>query len=120
MQALQWWAAAQPGPLESTASVVSGGWWAPGVGHGAGEPATDVGILDGPSAGDPAAGPLRHEVGGSLYTGAVAATWREGAVVNITVAITAFHKGRFGLRICRIQGTGGWGGGTRGLAKPWP
>lgn len=58
--------------------------------------------------GDPAAAPVPrdYEVGGSRYTGTVAATWSEGSVVTLRVRITAFHMGRFTFRICRIQGTG--------------
>ena len=60
--------------------------------------------------GDPAAGPLRHEAGGAMWLqgggGKPAAEWRAGSVVTLTSRITAFHKGRLGFRICRIQGTG--------------
>ena len=57
-----------------------------------------------------AAGPLRHEAGGAMWlqggSGKPAAEWRAGSVVTLTTRITAFHKGRLGFRICRIQGTG--------------
>ncbi len=59
--------------------------------------------------GDPAAGPLRHEAGGDRWTGTARATYSEGAVLNMTVYVAAFHKGRFSFRICRISGTGGRG-----------
>lgn len=33
-----------------------------------------------------------------------AGTYLEGAVVTLAVKLTAFHKGRFGFRICRFEG----------------
>ncbi|GAB4821063.1 hypothetical protein N2152v2_008109 [Parachlorella kessleri] len=55
--------------------------------------------------GDPEAQvPHHHEVGGVHATGKIAGTYTEGQVVQFEIVITAFHMGRFGFRICRIQG----------------
>ena len=56
--------------------------------------------------GDPAAGPLDHEAGGAHWSGAVQGWYHDGQALNLTVTVTAFHKGRFQFRICRIAGTG--------------
>lgn len=86
-----------PSPhLVSGPAVVSGGAAWPGGKWG--------------HCGDPAAGPLRHEAGGAMWTaggsGKPVAVWRAGDIVTLTSRLTAFHKGRLGFRICRIQGTG--------------
>lgn len=56
--------------------------------------------------GDPAAGPRPHEAGGSLWTGAATGVYEEGSVLDLKVTVTAFHKGRFSFRVCRIEGAG--------------
>ncbi|KAL4857482.1 Peptidyl-prolyl cis-trans isomerase FKBP13 [Chlorella vulgaris] len=76
----------------------------------AGGPATVYGAASFPNGahglcGDLAAGPLRHEAGGALWTGRPTAVLREGSVVYLNVTVTAFHKGRFEFRICRVDGT---------------
>ena len=71
------------------------------VGAGATWPQGSHGIC-----GDPAAGPLDHEAGGAHWSGAVQGWYHDGQVLNLTVTVTAFHKGRFQFRICRIAGTG--------------
>ena len=56
--------------------------------------------------GDPAsaAAPRSLEAGGAAYTGAVGGQYSQGAVLTAVVAVTAFHQGRFGLRVCRVPG----------------
>ncbi|KDD72946.1 hypothetical protein H632_c2704p0, partial [Helicosporidium sp. ATCC 50920] len=56
--------------------------------------------------GDPHTAPLPrpHENGGKYYTGEIAGTWTEGSDITLEVVLTAFHMGRFGFRICKIEG----------------
>ena len=78
-------------------AVVSGGQAWPDGAHGlAGDPAS-------------AARPRPHEAGGKFWaaagSGAPQATWVEGSVVSVSSTLTAFHRGRLGFRVCRIEGT---------------
>ncbi|KDD72986.1 hypothetical protein H632_c2659p0, partial [Helicosporidium sp. ATCC 50920] len=77
----------------------AGGPWS--VGGGRTWPVGDHGMC-----GDPysTAVPRPHESGGAHYTGTIAATWTEGNTVEIKTVITAFHMGRFGFRICKVNG----------------
>ena len=74
--------------------IVSGGQTWPAGAHGLG--------------GDPAsaARPRNHEAGGKYWGGgAPQATWVEGSVVSVSSTLTAFHRGRLGYRVCRVEGT---------------
>lgn len=53
--------------------------------------------------GDPYTGERKHEYGGVSATGTITGTYTEGQVVNMTIVITAAHKGRFMFRVCVIQ-----------------
>ena len=58
--------------------------------------------------GDPYAmpEPRKHEPGGQYYNdGRSQATYTEGDVVEFDVKLTAYHKGDFRFRVCRIEGT---------------
>lgn len=73
--------------------VGSGGYVWPAGQHGiCGDPITD------PT-------PRKHEAGGEYWTGKPAATYQQGGIIKLTTVLTAFHKGRFGFRICKISGT---------------
>ncbi len=57
--------------------------------------------------GDPYAmpEPRKHEAGGIYYNnGASQATYTEGDIVEFDVKLTAYHKGDFRFRVCRIEG----------------
>jgi hypothetical protein len=57
--------------------------------------------------GDVWNGDKHHEVGGMYYNGGeVVAAYSEGQDVKFTVYITAFHKGLFQFRICKIPAGG--------------
>ena len=50
--------------------------------------------------------PRKHEPGGIYYNnGESQATYTEGDVVEFNVVLTAYHKGDFRFRVCRIEGT---------------
>ena len=58
--------------------------------------------------GDPYAmpEPRKHEAGGIYYNGGQStATYSEGDTVDFNVVLTAYHKGDFRFRVCRIEGT---------------
>ena len=58
--------------------------------------------------GDPYAmpEPRKHEAGGIYYNnGASQATYTEGDIAEFDVKLTAYHKGDFRFRVCRIEGT---------------
>jgi hypothetical protein len=46
--------------------------------------------------------PRQFEAGGAYATGVLGGSWAEGAVVEMHAALTAQHKGRFELRVCRV------------------
>ena len=49
--------------------------------------------------------PRNHEAGGKYYGGGASqATYTEGQVIDINVYLTAYHKGDFTFRICKIDG----------------
>ncbi len=73
-------------------STVSGGQTWPAGNHG----------LCGDAFSNPT--PRNHEAGGKYWTGKVAGTYVEGQVVKFTTVLTAYHKGRLGFRICKING----------------
>ena len=57
--------------------------------------------------GDPYAAPepRKHEAGGIYYNGGKSqALYTEGDVVDFNVVLTAYHKGDFRFRVCRIEG----------------
>jgi hypothetical protein len=76
--------------------VVSGGRSFPNGRHGiCGDPYYD-------------AVPRGHEAGGSYWRvggGRPTATFKEGDVVEFSVTMTMYHKGRFQFRICRVVGS---------------
>ncbi|PSC73577.1 chitin binding domain-containing [Micractinium conductrix] len=56
--------------------------------------------------GDPWPSDRPHEAGGRYWFGTVTGSYEEGQAVNLTVRLTAAHKGRFLFRVCRIVGAG--------------
>ena len=54
--------------------------------------------------GDPYQGPLEHEAGGQFATGTIAAEYTSGSAIDVTVQITANHKGWFEFRLCDTVG----------------
>ena len=50
--------------------------------------------------GDSFNGRLSNQAGGQYATGVIAATYLQGQEINITVQITANHKGFFEFRLC--------------------
>jgi len=64
-------------------------------------PAGNHGICGDPYAD---ATPRKHEAGGKYWTGEIAGTYEQGGLINITTVVTTYHKGRFGYRICKIDG----------------
>ncbi|KAI8111081.1 hypothetical protein M9434_004654 [Picochlorum sp. BPE23] len=48
--------------------------------------------------------PRDHEANGKFWTGVPKATFKEGQVVNLNVFVTAYHKGNFEFRVCKING----------------
>lgn len=53
--------------------------------------------------GDPSSMPRDHEVGGKFFSPtAFGGVYEQGSVVTAEVRVTAFHKGGFKLRVCRI------------------
>lgn len=73
-------------------SAVSGGLKWPAGSHG----------LCGDASAD--ATPRKHEAGGKYWTGKITGSYIEGQVIKLSVLLTAYHKGRFGFRICKISG----------------
>ena len=57
--------------------------------------------------GDPyvAPQPRKHEANGQYWSGKSQMTYTEGQVADLNVVLTAYHKGYFEFRICKIEGT---------------
>lgn len=72
------------------------------VGSGASFPNGKNGVC-----GDPytSPSPRNHEANGKYWTGVSQATYTEGQIIELDVVLTAYHKGDFDFRICKIQGT---------------
>ncbi|KAK3581748.1 hypothetical protein CHS0354_035079 [Potamilus streckersoni] len=50
--------------------------------------------------GDPWDGPRENEVGGKYAQGIIVRKYERGSIINVTVQITANHKGYFEFRLC--------------------
>jgi Lytic polysaccharide mono-oxygenase, cellulose-degrading len=57
--------------------------------------------LCGDKFGDPT--PRNHELGGKYGQGVVVKTYRQGQTIDVTVRITANHKGYFYFKICNLD-----------------
>ena len=57
-------------------------------------------------SGDPASSltPRSFEAGGEFYTGTIGGNYTQGSVVDIRVALTTNHNGRFEFRVCNVPG----------------
>jgi len=53
--------------------------------------------------GDPFDGPRDHEAGGKYAPGVITGTFRKGAYVHLTMAVTANHRGAVEYRVCRYR-----------------
>ena len=51
--------------------------------------------------GDPWQGPYENEAGGKFAQGIITRHYRTGQVVDVTVQVTAHHKGWFEFRLCK-------------------
>ena len=48
--------------------------------------------------------PRKHEAYGKYWTGQSAAVYEQGQIITLNVRLTAYHKGFFEFRICKING----------------